>query len=174
MMTLKGFRAIPRRILYWIGKARELFLKIVIVFTTFAALIAMAALILVSLFRIGNGIWFLWNATNHEAELTGLGAIFHGLDLLLLAPVAYMASLGIGSYLLQFDVPDSRTGLVSTKSFIVGLLAAALAVRLVERLLGESPATGSEVVAYCLAIAVLAAYSLLSEAIVSVVHRPRP
>ena len=150
---------------------REACLGIIIIPTTFATLFAMGVLIVLALLRMTRGILLLWSVTESSSDTKGLAEILHGLDLLLVAPVGYMASLGVGEYLLGVDKPNASAGLVSTKSFVVGLMVAALAVKVVEDLLSEPPASWERVAMYCLAIAVLGAYSLLSEALVKVLHR---
>lgn len=123
---------------------------------------AASAMVMVAGFRdvIWGAVELLW-ATHGEE---GLIRVFHGLDLILLSPMAFISVNAILDFFEglrgELGIDQARDGFVRAKSLLMGLLAAAVGVHLGEILIVEDAANWVSVAMHGAAIAVLGAYSL--------------
>ncbi len=127
------------------------------------------ALIAAGLFTIAAGTLELLR--NWDGSHTAMSRVFRGLDLLFIAPTAmliiyalYMVAQATYDTMAPprsvktIDYHAAKRRLVDAKTFILGLLATAVAVRLVEDLLAGTPKSWHDTAVYAGAILVIGLY----------------
>lgn len=132
-----------------------------------ASVFVMLALATAGFLEIGRGVIQQYSSMSGHAQApdaaaTPLGMVLEGLELIFLAPLAYLAFLALWRYVdghRRGDVDTStRRQVIEIKSLVIGLIIAVVATDLLREALSPSGSTYESAIAGSAIIAVLAAY----------------